>query len=135
MHLTLKKETTRPAPANLLQQQERFGRFRGVFNDERPHEALEMQPPATCYSPSERRFPERLPEPEYPLHDLTKTISSCGHLGFGRRTHIFVSMALAGQRVGLREVAEDRYLLNFVDLELGHVDLRTGAFERREVEE
>jgi len=40
MHLTLKKEATRPAGANLLQQQAKFDAFLQEFNNERPHEAL-----------------------------------------------------------------------------------------------
>ena len=37
MHLTLKKEATKPASFNLLQQQERFDQFIEVYNNERPH--------------------------------------------------------------------------------------------------
>ena len=40
MHLTLKKEATKPASFNFLQQQERFDRFIEVYNHERPHQAL-----------------------------------------------------------------------------------------------
>jgi transposase InsO family protein len=46
MHLTLKKEATRPPGLNSLQQQERFDRFVHEFNAERPHEALAMKCPA-----------------------------------------------------------------------------------------
>jgi putative transposase len=49
MHLTLKKEATKPAAANFLQQQARFEKFIEVFNNERPHEALEMKCPAEVY--------------------------------------------------------------------------------------
>src|SRR5262249_48174713 len=52
MHLTLKKETTEPAGLNLLQQQARFDDFIEVFNNERPHEALDMKCPAEVYQPS-----------------------------------------------------------------------------------
>ncbi|WP_200808576.1 IS481 family transposase [Tistlia consotensis] len=45
MHLTLKKETTRPPGMNALQQQARFDDFVAEFNAERPHEALEMKCP------------------------------------------------------------------------------------------
>jgi putative transposase len=43
LHLTLKKEATKPAAANFLQQQARFDKFIEVFNNERPHEALDMK--------------------------------------------------------------------------------------------
>jgi len=52
MHLTLKKEATRPAGANLLQQQAKFDAFIEEFNNERPHEALDMKCPAELYSSS-----------------------------------------------------------------------------------
>jgi putative transposase len=45
MHLTLKKEATRPAGANLFQQAE-LGAFIEEFNRERPHEILPMKCPA-----------------------------------------------------------------------------------------
>src|ERR1700739_3963192 len=56
MHLTLKKEATRPPGDNSLQQQERFDDFVQEFNIERPHEALAMKCPAEIYSASSRPY-------------------------------------------------------------------------------
>lgn len=56
MHLTLKKEATKPAARNLLQQKERFDRFLDEFNHERPHQALDMQCPAERYVSSPRHY-------------------------------------------------------------------------------
>src|SRR5439155_6584766 len=56
MHLTLKKEATQPAARNFLQQQARFDDFVEIFNQERPHEALEMKCPAEVYQPSARAY-------------------------------------------------------------------------------
>ena len=61
MHLTLKKETTKPAGLNFLQQQARFDDFIEIFNNERPHEALDMKCPAEVYQPSTRTY-RGLPE-------------------------------------------------------------------------
>jgi hypothetical protein len=58
MHLTLKNETTRPAGMNCLQQQSKFDEFLEEFNNERPHEALDMNCPAEVYS-----FPASLSRP------------------------------------------------------------------------
>jgi transposase InsO family protein len=52
MHLTLKKEATRPPGANSLQQQAKFDNFVREFNGERPHEALGMKCPAEICIPS-----------------------------------------------------------------------------------
>ena len=51
MHLTLKKEATKPAAANFLQQQARFDKFIEVFNNQRPHQALDMTIPSSHHAP------------------------------------------------------------------------------------
>ena len=56
LHLTLKKEATRPPGSNSLQQQARFDDFVREFNTERPHEALGMKTPAQMYPPPPRPY-------------------------------------------------------------------------------
>jgi putative transposase len=56
MHLTLKKEATKPAAANVLQQHMRFDAFLERFNQERPHQALGMKVPADLYHRSARVY-------------------------------------------------------------------------------
>ena len=77
MHLTLKKETTKPAVLNFLQQQAKFDNFIEIFNKERPHEALDMKCPAEIYQPSTRPY-QGLPDIDYPLHDKTIVVTHCG---------------------------------------------------------
>src|SRR5213079_1450521 len=79
MHLTLKKEATRPAGMNSLQQQGRFDDFVEQFNSERPHEALDMQRPADIYTPSSRAY-GGLPELHYPFHDRDILVTTCGRI-------------------------------------------------------
>ena len=57
MHRTLKDETTRPAANTFQGQQRKFNVFVEEFNDERPHEALDMQTPASQYTSSSRPMP------------------------------------------------------------------------------
>ena len=56
MHLTLKREATNPASANVLQQQARFDAFIDQYNAERPHQALGMKVPADLYVRSPRVY-------------------------------------------------------------------------------
>ena len=79
MHRTLKAETTRPAGQNSLQQQARFDAFQSEYNDERPHEALTMKMPAEVYQPSLRLY-KGLSDLDYPFHDKTITVTTCGRL-------------------------------------------------------
>lgn len=121
MHLTLKKEATRPAGANIFQQQATFDSFIDEFNNERPHAALEMKYPSEVYKPSTRAY-EGLPEPNYPFHDLTVNVTNCGRLCLFRKK-INLSRSLAGQAVGVKEVDDGVWLVSFMQYDLGYVDL------------
>lgn len=121
MHLTLKLETTRPAADNTLQQQEKFDRFKEVYNRERPHEALAMKVPFELYQPSQRPFPSELPQIQYPLHDSTKLVAGNGVLKFGKLA-FHLSEALAYQPVGIREEDLGLWRISFMDLDLGLFD-------------
>jgi putative transposase len=84
MHLTLKKEATKPAARNFLQQQARFDKFIDVFNNQRPHEALAMKCPVEIYQPSNRTY-TGLPDIDYPLHDKTIVVTRCGRICLGKK--------------------------------------------------
>jgi putative transposase len=127
MHLTLKKEATKPAGKNLLQQQAKFDRFIEYYNQERPHQALEGRCPAQLYQPSPRPY-TGLSDLEYPLHDRTVTVTTCGRICIGRRK-INLSHVFAGQNVGIKEVAEKIWLVSFMDYDLGFFDHETGRVE------
>ena len=121
MHLTLKKETTKPAGANILQQQARFDDFISEFNDERPHEALAMKTPAELYSPSAKPY-RGLPELTYPFHDKDILVTSCGRICMHRKK-INISTVLAGQKLGIKEVDDAIWLVSFMHYDLGYIDL------------
>ena len=121
MHLTLKKEATRPAGANLLQQQAKFDSFIEEFNNERPHEALDMKCPAEVYSVSSRPY-QGIQELHYPFHDKTVVVTNCGRLCLYRKK-INLSTSLAGQAVGIKEVDDGIWLVSFIDYDLGYIDL------------
>jgi transposase InsO family protein len=59
MHRTLKMEATRPAGCNFLQQQAKFDAFVQEFNNQRPHEALDMKYPADT-PPTSTNLPRAL---------------------------------------------------------------------------
>lgn len=122
MHRTLKAETTRPAKANLLQQQERFDSWVHEFNHARPHEALDMKRPVDVFAASTRTLPAVLPELSYPLHDDVLRVSRSGHIKLPRRSPIYLSAALGGENVGIREEDDRRWLISYADLDLALVD-------------
>ena len=121
MHLTLKKEATRPPGMNSLQQQAKFDEFVKEFNEERPHEALDMKRPAEVYAPSTRAY-EGLPDLAYPLHDRDVLVTACGRICMHRK-RINVSTVLAGQRLGIKQVDEGVWIVSFMSYDLGFIDL------------
>jgi len=127
MHLTLKREATRPAEANVLQQQARFDAFVECYNQERPHQALGMQVPAVVYTRSPRVY-RGLAELTYPYHDATITVTQCGRLCFqGRKVNL--SQVFAGQNVGVTQVGEHVWLVTFMQYDLGYFDDETCRLE------
>lgn len=122
MHRTLKRETTRPARHNLLQQQQAFDAFIEEFNQRRPHEALGMQCPGQVYTKSARRYPDRLAAPEYPTHDDTLEVDAQGRIRLHQSRCVYISEALSGQLVGIREEEPERWLVSFLNLDLGYIE-------------
>jgi len=87
LHRTLKTELlSRVAGPDLAAMQYHFDAWRTLYNQERPHEALHLQPPASAYQPSPRPFPEQLPPIEYPPGVLTRKVSASGELAFQGRS-------------------------------------------------
>ena len=127
MHLTLKKEATKPASRNFLQQQARFEEFIRVFNEERPHQGINMRFPAELYTRSPRPY-IGLPELEYPFHDRTVTVTRCGRICMGP-LKINLSQAFAGQKVGVKQVEEKIWLVSFMQYDLGFFDHQSGRIE------
>jgi putative transposase len=127
MHLTLKKEATKPAAKNFLQQQGKFDEFLEEFNHDRPHQALNMKYPGELYTPSPRPY-QGLGDVQYPFHDRTIIVTSCGRICIGKRK-INLSQAFAGQTVGITEVSEKIWLVSFMDYDLGFFDHESGRVE------
>ena len=127
MHLTLKREATKPAAPNFLQQQARFDAFVARYNDERPHEALDMRVPADDYVRSPRPY-RGLGELEYPFHDWTAIVTTCGRICYEKRK-VNLSTVFAGQKVGVAQVSEHIWLVSFMDYDLGYFDDETCRLE------
>jgi transposase InsO family protein len=123
MHSTLKAETAKPPRSSFRAQQRAFDRFQAEYNEERPHEALGQEVPASLYRPSLRSYPSLLPEPEYPDHFETRVAYPNGVISFGT-TQWYVSGCLAGERIGLEPCDDGRWRVHFGWIPIGMLDLR-----------
>ena len=127
MHLTLK---TRRHQARRRQFPAAASPLRCVpdrFNQERPHQALDMRVPSDLYTPSTRPY-RGLPDLAYPFHDWTAVVTHCGRICFNRRK-VNLSQVFAGQRVGVRQVTDRIWLVSFMEYDLGYFDDETCRLE------
>jgi putative transposase len=120
MHRTLKAETARPPAHTRRAQQYRFDRFRQEFNFERPHEALDMQAPASRYEASPRAMPDKLPTLDYPDRFEVRYVSANGGIRWNRQW-VNVSITCAGASVGLEEIDDGVWNVHFGLLKLGRL--------------
>lgn len=122
MHRTLKQETASPPAGTRRAQQERFDRFRQEYNEERPHQALQQQTPASYYRPSDRAYPGRLREVEYPGEWQVRRVSAGGQMRW-RSQHVFVAHALEGEAVGLEPIDDRHWRVWFSFYHVGVLDV------------
>lgn len=127
MHKTLKAEATRPPSETLYEQQKRLDRFRGEYNEERPHESLNQETPASLYRVSTRQYLETPKRFEYPAHFDARYVASNGMIHFKSR-RFFLSESLSSEEVGLEEVEDQLWRVDFGPLTLGTIDEATGTF-------
>jgi transposase InsO family protein len=129
MHSTLKQATLKPPERTPRRQQESFDRFQQEYNHERPHEGLEDRTPASCYRPSCRQMPRRMPELEYGDDVMVRRISQQGSLKMnGERT--FVSEIFAYEWMGLRALNDRYFAVLYGPMMIGYLDGHRHVFHR-----
>jgi transposase InsO family protein len=129
MHGTLKAQTCDPPAATAAEQQARFEAFRAEFNDERPHEALGQRQPKQFYTGSPRSYPQRIDDPGYGPDEEVRRVRSSGEIKW-RGSMRFISEALIGEAVGIREREDGHWLVRFADVPLVLIDRSSGKVAR-----
>jgi putative transposase len=123
MHRTLKRQAIKPVRGSCAAQQRNFDAFRREYNEERPHERLEQQTPASQYDASARAYPNRLPPLEYPRHFLVKKITTGGTFRFQHKL-LYLANAMVDQHIGLEETDDGIWSIYFNNILLATLDER-----------
>jgi putative transposase len=124
MHLDILKELQ---AGRIGRDQEAFDLWRHEYNNERPHESLNMAFPAEIYRPSERPYEGTPQELDYGGMQ-TRRVSRCGSIKFEGES-IMLSTALRGWNVGLAPQQNALVEVWFASLLAGHLDPHTSAFK------
>jgi transposase InsO family protein len=129
LHETLRYELVRWINFRDLDHAQReFDPWRQRYNFERPHESLDMNPPAQRYRISERSMPEKLPPIEYNSCDEVRRVNRLGHISY-RSRKVYISKACIGLDVAIRPTLEDGKLdVYFCHQRIASIDLRDGRW-------
>jgi transposase InsO family protein len=130
-HRTLKAEVLGTRVFRDLQHaQEAFDEFRPVYNYQRPHEALQMNVPASRYCAAKRSYPSVLPTVEYGSGDKVRKVDESGKISLDGLPHK-VGCAFAGQYVAVRASEVDGELSVFYSHQkVARIDLRDESVQR-----
>lgn len=123
MHRTLKQETASPPAAHRRAQQRAFDRFRREYNEQRPHEALNLETPSAVYRPSSRAYPARVPEPEYGSALRVRRVQRRGEFSW-KDQNVFLSETLVGESIGLLPMDDRFYTVYFAAFPIARFDSR-----------
>jgi len=121
LHRTVAGDTASPPAATVRAQQSRFDAFRRSFNEERPHEALGLTPPADHYVASPIEYRGRLREPDYPPDLDVRRVRSNGEIKWLGKL-VFMGEALIGERIGIEETEDRLFAVSYGPIQLGWLD-------------
>jgi transposase InsO family protein len=127
MHRDLKAAATRPPAGCLVSQQKVFEKFIKEYNNERPHEALNMKTPSDVHIRSTREYPRIIRDWDYPKEITPRYVSGNGAIRWGADGWIMITTALAGKYVGMEEVGTGLWKLYYRHVELGYYEERSNT--------
>lgn len=104
--------------------QRTLDRWRDAYNFERPHQALDQQPPASRYRPSPRPMPDKVPDPSYDQGEIVRRVASTkAYIRFKGRLWR-MPRAFLGEDVALRPLnADGQYGVYFASHLIRTLDL------------
>ena len=130
-HLTLKQEAANPPKDTLALQIQSMSQFQNEYNFERPHEALNMRTPGSCYQVSPRNWNGILKSPEYDTKDVdVRKVCQSGCIWLRQQEH-YIGQTLSGEYVALRTTDNGELDLYYGPVYLGK--LSDGVLERPKI--
>ena len=128
MHLTLLQEVANPPAHSLREQHKRLRSFQRLYNEERPHQALDNATPADRYQVSSRRFDGVLREPEYGNDPEVRRVRHNGEIKLNGHM-IYISEALVSEPIALVE-DETGWTVSYGPVALGTIAHRSDRLRK-----
>lgn len=130
-HRTFKAEVLQYCQGLPLGQcQKHFDRWKDLYNWQRPHEAIDMNVPASRYQPSTRCFKQKLPPIEYGPEDQVRKVGDGGFISYKGKAYR-VGKAFTGQSVALRATdCKGRLDVMFCNQKIAKLDMRENKIQK-----
>ena len=122
-------EKGKPPATSLRAQQIRFDNFRYVFNNERPHEGLNNQVPASLFHPSSVRLPRKLPEFTYPKGLLLRRVNNSGDISW-HKNRVFISEVFRFEELAFELITPGIYRAFYRDMEIGELNAEDPSYRK-----
>ncbi|MDB2462574.1 integrase core domain-containing protein [Algibacter sp.] len=122
MHRDLKAACAKPSAKDLRAQQRRLNHFVKEYNNIRPHEALDMETPASVHKFSTRPFPEKIREFEYDSKFKIMKVAQNGAIRWKSYHWVYLTVALKGKYVGVEELGNGIWRIYYYGVFLGYFD-------------
>ena len=120
MHRDLKAACAKPSAYDMKAQQRRLNRFVKEYNHIRPHEALEMETPASVHNFKTRPFPEKITNFDYETQMKVLKVTKNGSVRWGSYNWGYVSASLKGKYIGALEMGNGIWRVFYRNVFLGY---------------
>lgn len=120
MHRDLKAACAKPSAQDLKAQQRSLNHFVKEYNNIRPHEALNMETPASVHSFSTRPFPERIPTFDYEPNMRVLKVTQNGSIRWKSYYWVYLTSALKGKYVGIEDLGNGIWKVFYRNVFLGY---------------
>ena len=120
MHRDLKAACAKPSAYDLKAQQRSLNRFVKEYNHIRPHEALKMKTPAESHDFSNRPYPEKITNYDYPSTMKVMKVCMNGSMRWKSYYWVYLTASLKGKYVGAEEQGNGIWRVFYRDVFLGY---------------
>ena len=106
-----------------------FSEYRYFYNNVRPHMALDLDVPASRYTPSPRQYPDKIVEWEYSKELKVHRVKSTGYITINGQGY-FLSEAFGNKHIAFRESSQGAHLINlyFRQFRIGQINIEKRVF-------
>ena len=114
---------------NIYDAQKKFDEYRYVYNNIRPHHALNLEVPSKVYKRSNIEYTDKISKWEYPEKSEIRKVKETGFFNFANQGY-FLSEAFAGKEIAILQSEKDDCInLYFRQFIIGRINIERRCFE------